>query len=355
MKRMGNFKGRCRRLHAAVTGVLLSAITAIGVAQDASPAVKVLQLRHDFYMLTVDDINIGLQVGPDGALLVNSGPERDAAALLQTVHSLSSQPIRFLINTNADPELTGANARLSLAGESMMVAFAYVTRFGNDIDKIPATPEGLIIRRAPIIAREGILEQMAVTPAAQQSSFALPSEVFSRPQMNMRFNGDIINVVALPPAHSSADSAVLFRRADVVITGAVFDITHFPVIDLQNGGSIDGEIAAVNQIMNTLAVPTVPAVNNDDGTLVVPLHGPVCNQPDLWSYRDMLLAVRSRVQYLIDHGAKLKQVEAADPTQGYRRRYGSDSGNWTTQDFVAAVYSSLVTARNTNGKKKGAR
>lgn len=337
------------RLPLAAIPLLL--ITGVAWAENVAAPVGVLQLRTNFYMLTVDGLNIGVQTGEDGVLVVDPGPVNSAAAVLKTIRQLSTRPIRFLIDTSADPDLTGGNAALSIAGESMMIGFATVIQFGNDIDNIPASPANLPFRRAPIIAREGVLEQIASSPAMQASPYALPTEVFTRAQYNLRFNGDVINVFRMPPAHSSADSTVLFRRADIVVAGAIFDITHFPVIDLQHGGSIDGEIAAINEVMNSLAVPAVPAVTNDDGTLVIPLRGPVCNQPDVWSYRDMLYAVRARVEDLLDHGESLQQIQAADPAQGFRRRYGSDSGDWTTQDFVDAVYKSLMAKRRAGGRK----
>jgi hypothetical protein len=195
--------------------------------------------------------------------------------------------------------------------------------------------------RAPIIARQGVLEQLVGYGGAQAELLSLPSETFTREQYNLRINDEIINVVSMPDAHSNADSVVLFRRADVVVTGAIFDITQFPVIDLTHGGSIDGEIAAIDQVMNTLTVASGPNVDNPDGTLVIPVRGQVCNQPDLLTYRDMLYAVRERVRDLIARGQSLRQVEAADPTQGYEQRFGSTAGPWTSRNFVDAVYASL--------------
>jgi putative nucleotidyltransferase with HDIG domain len=105
------------------------------------------------------------------------------------------------------------------------------------------------------------------------------------------------------------------------------------VIDLAKGGSIQGEIAALNRLVD-LAIPNFPLVWRAGGTYVIPGHGRVHEQLDVVEYRDMVTIVRDRVQALIAEGRTLEQVKAADPTQGYARRYGADTGPWTTTMFV---------------------
>jgi glyoxylase-like metal-dependent hydrolase (beta-lactamase superfamily II) len=328
---------------AALTAALLGGTVCARAAQSAA-AVSVLQLRPDFYMLTVEGVNIGVEIGQEGVIVVDSGPPQDAQAVLDEIRKIAVAPIRYVIDTSADPQFTGGNAVLSDAGLSLEVGWAPLLQAANHIRDIRA----LDSKRAPIIARLGVVEQMAASQRqAGTPAGALPTDTFARQEFNFRVNDQAIQVVAMPPAHSQSDSVVLFRGSDVVVSGAIFDDTHFPVIDLQHGGSINGEIDAVNQVMNTLVVGDVPVVSNSGGTWIVPEHGPVCDQVDLLTYRDMLLAVRSRVQALIEQGESLSEVQAADPTQGYETRYGSDSGNWTTRDFVAAVYASLKAGKRT--------
>ncbi len=305
---------------------------------ESSPDVGVLQVRPDVYMLTVDGLNIAVETGPEGAVVVDSGPASAAAAVLATIQELSKEPIRYVIQTNADLELVGGSGALSDAGKTLLVGWAPLLQHNNNIDEVP-----LDQRRAAIVGRQNVLTELSATQGVV--SELLPSETFTRPQYNFRLNGQAVEVVRMPPAHSDGDSVVMFRRSDVVVTGAIFDDTHFPVIDLQHGGSIQGEIDAVNQVMNNLVVYTEPVVSNSAGTLVIPMRGVVCDQADLLTFRDMLDAVEKRVQYLIGQGRSLAQVEAANPTAGYNTRYGSDSGSWTTRDFVDAVYRSLQAER----------
>ena len=113
------------------------------------------------------------------------------------------------------------------------------------------------------------------------------------------------------------------------------------MIDLARGGTIQGEIAALNRLVD-LAIPSVPIVSREEGTLVIPGHGRVCDQLDVVEYRDMVTIIRDRIRDLIKAGSTLEQIEASSPTRGYTRRYGSDTGPWTTNDFVSAIYQSLA-------------
>jgi hypothetical protein len=95
-----------------------------------------------------------------------------------------------------------------------------------------------------------------------------------------------------------------------------------------------------------IAIPSTPIVSREAGTLVVPGHGRVYDQFDVLHYRDMVTIIRDHVQDLIKAGKTLDQIKAAGPARGYSGRYGSDSGSWTTNDFVEAIYRSLVAAKS---------
>ena len=150
---------------------------------------------------------------------------------------------------------------------------------------------------------------------------------------------------AMATRDSSGIDAVTSRsipeRSDVVLAGDIFDTSHFPVIDAARGGSIQGEIDALNRLVD-LAIPSIPFDWRDEGTYVIPGHGRLCDQLDVAEYRDMVVIIRDRVRALLKQGKTLEQVKSASPTQGYNRRYGADSGPWTTSMFVEAVYKSLA-------------
>ena len=153
-----------------------------------------------------------------------------------------------------------------------------------------------------------------------------------------------IEVLSQPAAHTDSDAFVFFRRSDVVVAGDVLDTRQFPVIDVARGGSIQGEIAALNRLVE-LAVPSVPVATREAGTIVVPGHGRLCDQYDVVEYRDMVTIIRDRVCNLIQAGRSLAEVQAAQPAKGYVGRYGNASnaaGAWTTERFIEAVYLSLA-------------
>ncbi len=115
---------------------------------------------------------------------------------------------------------------------------------------------------------------------------------------------------------------------------------RFPVIDVAKGGGINGEIAALQKLVDT-AIPSVPIVSREDGTLVIPGHGRICDQLDVVDYRDMVTIIRDRIRDLMKQGLTLEQIKAASPARGYMRRYGRDTGPWTTNDFVEAIYRTM--------------
>jgi hypothetical protein len=127
----------------------------------------------------------------------------------------------------------------------------------------------------------------------------------------------------------------------VIATGDIIDTTRFPVIDVARGGSVQGEIDALNRLME-LSIHNLPLQWHPDRTLLVPGHGHVYDKLDLLEYRDMVTVIRDRIQDLIGQGLTLAQVKAANPTLGYRSQYGSESGPWTTDMFVEVVYNELA-------------
>ena len=157
----------------------------------------------------------------------------------------------------------------------------------------------------------------------------------------MYLNNDGVQVMRQPAAHSDGDSIVLFRRADVIATGDILDLRHFPVIDTAKGASIQGELEALNRLLTEFVVPNMPLVLKPGRTLVVPGHGYISDYGEVVEYRDMVTVIRDTIQELIDKGLTLEQVKAANPTRGYRGRYGSESGEWTTDKFVEAVFNGL--------------
>jgi glyoxylase-like metal-dependent hydrolase (beta-lactamase superfamily II) len=154
-------------------------------------------------------------------------------------------------------------------------------------------------------------------------------------------NGEGIEVMHQPAAHSDADSFVFFRGSDVVAAGDILDTTRFPVIDLEHGGSIQGEIDALNKLIELTVAPT-PFIYSGPGTYVIPGHGHVCEQMEVVDYRDMVVTIRDVIADMIKQGKTLGQVKEGSPVKAYETQYGSNTGPWTTDMFIEAVYKSLT-------------
>jgi len=309
---------------------VITALTAVAgaAAQQASGAnLEVLQLRPNFYMIAGAGGNIGFQVGSDGVVVVDSGSVSSAEDVVAAIKRVTSQPIRYVINTSADPDHVGGNEAVAKAGQTLF------TQGGG-----PGIGADFLGGAASILSVEQVLTRMSGKPSPFPVA-AWPTETFHQARKYMYLNGEGIEVFHQPAAHTDGDAIVFFRRSDVVVAGDVFDTTRFPVIDVVRGGSIRGEIAALQKLVVT-AIPSVPIVSREEGTLIIPGHGRICDQLDVVDYRDMVTIIRDRIRDLTKEGLSLEQIKAAAPARGYTRRYGSDTA-WTTDHFVEAVYRSM--------------
>jgi cyclase len=319
---------------ASTAGALLAATALAGLGEAQGQGLEVLQVRPNVYMIAGAGGNVGVEVGDDGVVVVDAGSAASAKALLAAIRTITAAPIRYVIDTSADPDHVGGNETISQAGETLFT--------GRTI----GLPSEFAGTAASILATENVLTRMsASTGAAAASAASLPTETFFYPRKYMFLNGEGIEVLHQPAAHTDGDAIVFFRRSDVIVAGDVLDTTRFPVIDIARGGTIDGEIAALNRLVD-MAIPSVPIVSREAGTSIIAGHGRICDQVDVVEYRDMVTIIRDRVRDLIKAGRTLEQVRASDPARGYKARYGSTTGPWTTDQFVEAVYRSLTAAKS---------
>jgi glyoxylase-like metal-dependent hydrolase (beta-lactamase superfamily II) len=331
-------KAQARTWLLAVTTVLaLGTFTARALGQESkADDLDVVQLRPNFYVIAGAGGNIVVQIGPVGVILVDSGTTQMSERVLATVRRLTTLPIRYIINTSMEADHVGGNETIAKAGLSILAgAIAAGAGLSDDL----VTNAG----GASVLAHENVVTRMSA-PSGSQTLFPLalwPTKTFAAKTYAMYLNGEGIQVIHEPAAHTDGDTIVFFRRGDVIATGDIVDTTRFPVIDVANGGSLQGEIDALNHLME-LSIPNLPLQWNPDRTLLVPGHGNVLDKIDLLEYRDMVTIVRDRIQDLINSGKTLEEVKAANPTVGYRRKYGSDTGTWTTDKFVEVVYRELT-------------
>ena len=328
---MRMFTNRTTRWMAAAA--LIWGASATVPARAAGPdsnGLDVIQVRKNFYMIAGAGGNIGVQIGSDGIVLVNSGNGAANDAVLAELKKLTPLPIRYIIDTDAGPDFVGGNEKLAKAGMTI-----FTNALGNAGVAGTFTNGGA----AAILAHESVLRRMSARNAnPSYPGDAWPTEAFTQMRHPMRMNDEGIEIWYQPAAHSEADSFVLFRGSDVVVTGDVMDMTRFPVIDLERGGSVQGEIDALNKLIE-LTIAPVPYIYKDPGTYVIPGHGRVCDQTEVVDYRDMVVTVRDVVADMIKQGMTLDQIKAAKPALPYETRYGTQPG--VTNQFIETLYKGL--------------
>jgi cyclase len=299
----------------------VSMVEAPRVSQAKNPddgTLQVLPVQGKVYLLAGGGGNVIAQLGPSGALLVDSKSGTLTDKILAEVKRLSvaNKPVRYVLNTSVDPDHIGGN-------ESLAKALGSSTSW-----EIINTP-GATQTAVQIIAHDKVLSRMTKLP-----STSWPTETFIGREKEFFFNGEPVMMYHVPAAHTDGDSIVMFRRSDVVATGDIFRTDSYPVINLEMGGSIQGVIDGLNLVLDL----AVPEHHEEGGTYIVPGHGRICDEFDVLEYRDMVTIIRDRVQAMVKSGMTLAQVKAARPTRDYDSRYGATSGPWTTDMFVEAVY-----------------
>jgi cyclase len=325
----------------------------------ADGQVEILPVHGSIFMIAGAGGNITASVGKDGVLLVDTGLPTMSDKVLDAVRQLQRQlqakeppfdmrwgaetrgtlqnslnplgppkPIRYIVNTHFHPDHVGGNERLAKAGRTFTG--------GNVAGDIADAGQG-----AAIFAYENTLNHLSAPTGTQAPTpeAAWPTDTFHQESMKLShfFNGDGIQIVHAPGAHTDGDVFVYFRGSDVIATGDLFQMTTYPFIDVENGGGINGIIDGVNRMLDIV----IPEFRMEGGTMVVPGHGRLSDGADLAYYRDMLTIIRDRAQALIKQGKTLEQVKAAGITADYDPRWGLDNERWSTGKFVEAVYKTL--------------
>lgn len=302
------------------------AIAAAAAVPLAAQEVGSVHVQGNVYMIHSPGGNSAISVGDWGVMVVDTQVEDLADDVIAEIRTMSSEPIRYVINTSADETKVGGNTPVSRAGAPVIGGNLGAVAFENG---------------ATIIAHENVLNKMLDNVdegEAADDPDALPTTTYFDAQKEVFFNEEPVIIKYFPNAHTDGDSIVFFRRSDVIAAGDIFDTTAYPHIDIENGGNVQGVLDGLNWIL----AQCIPRHEQEGGTFVIPGRGRLTDEHDVLEYRDMVTIVRDRIQGMIDAGMTLAQIQAENPTYEYDPRYGVDSGDWTTQDFVEAVYMSLT-------------
>jgi cyclase len=284
-------------------------------AQDnlANIQIHVLPVQGNIYMLVGAGGNITVQAGKDGVLIVDTQYAPLSDKVLAAIRTISDGPIRYIVNTAYDRDHTGGNEPIRKAGSTIAG--------GNVSGDIQDAAVG-----AQIIAHDNVLKRMtSIAPGAW------PTSTFLSDLKKLFFNGEGIEIIHQPAAHTDGDSIVFFRRSDVISTGDLFTTTSYPVIDVAAGGTINGVVDALNRLVDMI----IPVYGQDGGTLVIPGHGRLSDLGDVINYREMTIIIRDRIQDMVRKGMTLEQVKAARPTRDYDPLFGPGD------KLVEAAYQTL--------------
>ena len=342
----------------AMVSAAIALTVSVAAQQPAAPGpLRVLPIRGNVFMIAGAGSNIVASVGKDGVLLVDTGPASMSEAVLQTVRDLDRQvtasglpprgcvgvaqgcswwsssnflaatvgppaprPIAGIVNTSADADHIGGNATISSAGRTFGVRNLDSSLLG-----------------AWIVAHENVSARLSPKGNPTVPAEALPSEVYFGDEKKLNFfNGEGVVVTHVAAAHTDGDSIVHFRGSDVIAAGDFFNMSSYPLIDMQRGGTIQGVIDGMNKLLDIAVVEHMM----EGGTMVVPGHGRLADSADLAYYRDMVTIMRDRVRELRKRGMSLEAVQQAGISRDYDPRFGRDTA-WTPAMFIEAIFRTL--------------
>lgn len=270
--------------------------------------IKTTKIASNFYTLDGQGGTIGVLTGPDGILLVDSQFAPLTDKIVAAVKQISNAPIRFLINTHVHGDHTGGNENFAKLGVVLFARDELRTRLAH-----------------PSPAANG-----TVPPAAPPSALPL---VTYRGRVTFHMDGEDVEAIPIPVAHTDGDTLVRFAAADVLMTGDYFRSLGYPNIDRANGGTLKGMLDGIGFTIGQ----TGPA------TKVVPGHGAIVDRAGLIAHRDMILSIRDRVDALVKQGKTAEEVLAAHPTAEFDARVPNAAA--TSDRFVGQLYAELKGAK----------
>jgi cyclase len=275
---------------------------------DSKTVVKTNKITDNFYTVDGRGGTIGVLVGPQGTFMVDTQFAPLTDRIVAAIKQISPNPIRFVVNTHVHPDHTGGNANMSKLGATIFARDELRDRLMNP----PPGANGQPGMAAPDVALPVITYENKVT---------------------FHMDGEIVDLLPIRKAHTDGDTMVYFHNADVIMTGDFYRSIGYPNIDRVNGGSLDGMIAGLSQVI-ALAGPN---------TKIIPGHGATVDRNAVIAHRDMILGVRAQVEKLIQQGKSSDDVLAAHPSAAFDANVlpAAPNGDKMADRFVGQVYAEL--------------
>ena len=299
------------RFSFAILGAL--AVMEVGAHAQAQPdfskvQIKTTKISDNFYTLEGQGGTIGVLAGVDGIFMVDDQFAPLTDKIVAAIRQFSNAPIKFVVNTHVHGDHTGGNENLGKMGVTILAR---------------GTVRDRLMHPAP--AANG-------TPGTPTQPVGLPTITFNDP-LTFHMNGEDVRLIPIPAAHTDGDTMVRFVRNDVIMTGDFYRSIQYPNIDRVNGGSLNGTINGLGQIL----------ARSGPNTKIIPGHGPMVDRNAVMAHRDMILVVRDRVAKLIEQGKSEAEVLAANLTADYDAKVPNSKE--TTQRFITQLYAELKPAR----------
>ncbi|MEM7214061.1 MAG: MBL fold metallo-hydrolase [Pseudomonadota bacterium] len=291
--------------HAKIT--LLSLIIASVLSQVAIAQVQTEKLAENLYLLGGGSTMV-VSVGPDGAFLVDDQVGSVSDQILKTIKVLTDQPLKFVINTHLHKDHVGGNENMANAGAIVVAHENVRTRMSKEqaLDNWP----------------------LGDTTVPAYPEAALPIVTFTE-SMKFHFNGEAINVIKMPNAHTDGDSIVHFPVSNVIHVGDAIS-TKYPYLDLASGGTLKGSIELAAKVLSLM----------DSETRIVSGHSPIIGKSEVQAFHDMLTNVQDRIGKLIDEGKSQAEVLATNPLAKFDERWGN--AFVSTKLFTRTVYTDMT-------------
>ncbi|HEX3986745.1 MAG TPA: MBL fold metallo-hydrolase [Acidobacteriaceae bacterium] len=271
----------------------------------ANETIKTTKLTDTIFLLQGVGGNVVCQIGPDGKLVIDSQISTGTPKLIEALGKLDTHRLKLLINTHWHFDHTDGNAALHLAG-AFIIAQDYT--------------------RIRLLKPQTMQTYDAQFPAAPDAG--LPQQTFPESE-TLWVNNDEEDLIHTPDAHTDSDIFIHFVKGNVIHTGDLWFNGMYPLIDIGSGGTINGMIRGVDQVLSLA----------DDRTKIVPGHGALGDKAALQTYREMLVTVADRVEKLKASGEAVEEVVAAKPTADLDPTWAK--GAIQPNTFVALVYDSL--------------
>jgi glyoxylase-like metal-dependent hydrolase (beta-lactamase superfamily II) len=300
-----------RNLKRAVFAVAATAIAAVANAQGAPDfskvEIKATQVAKDFYTLEGQGGTIGVLVGPDGVFMVDTQFAPLSDKIAAAIGKLTPRKVRWVVNTHVHGDHTGGNENFGRMG-------------------------------AQIIAREELRNRLIHPqpgqngqPVAPTAAIGLPTVTYGN-RMLMHVGEQEVQLIAVPRAHTDGDTMVWFPGFDAVMTGDFYRAVGWPNVDLRNGGSLQGLIDGLGQVIGRAG----------PNTKIIPGHGPTVDRMAVMAHRDLVLRVRERVAALVAQGKTEDEVVAAKVTADLDAQV--QQPGTSAERFVRQVYAELAPA-----------